>query len=73
MSSFITLVFGRSVLRRSRYHAVGTMLALCLSPGAMECMQARIRALTREVGSVREDLRRETKRRERAVAQVLAM
>lgn len=32
--------------------------------------EARIRALTREVGSLREDLRRETKRRERAVVQV---
>jgi hypothetical protein len=32
--------------------------------------EARIRALTREVGSLREELRRETKRRERAVVQV---
>eukprot|EP00798_Chlamydomonas_sp_ICE-L_P004552 gene4552-14731_t len=31
---------------------------------------ARIKALTREVGSLKEDLRRETKRRERSVAQV---
>ncbi len=31
---------------------------------------ARIRALVREVGVVREELRRETKRRERAVVQV---
>lgn len=32
--------------------------------------EARVRALTREVGSLREDLRRELKRRERAVVQV---
>lgn len=32
--------------------------------------EARIRALTREVGTLREDLRRETKRRERSVAHV---
>jgi hypothetical protein len=31
--------------------------------------EARVRALTREVGSLREDLRREVKRRERAVQQ----
>ncbi|KAG2487377.1 hypothetical protein HYH03_013946 [Edaphochlamys debaryana] len=31
--------------------------------------EARVRALTREVGTLREDLRREVKRRERAVAQ----
>ena len=37
---------------------------------AAEDAQARIRALTHEVGSLREDLRRETKRRERAVSKV---
>ncbi len=31
---------------------------------------SRVRALTREVGALREDLRREVKRRERAMAQV---
>ncbi|KAK9811694.1 hypothetical protein WJX72_008525 [[Myrmecia] bisecta] len=38
---------------------------------SQECLQiseAKVRALTREVGSLREDLRRESKRRERAVA-----
>ncbi len=44
------------------------------SPGrrsdALKDSEARVRALTREVGSLREDLRRETKRRERAVSQV---
>jgi hypothetical protein len=34
---------------------------------------ARLRALTREVGTLREELRREVKRRERAVAQVMFM
>ena len=33
--------------------------------------EARIRALTREAGSLREELRREEKRRERAIAQVV--
>ena len=37
---------------------------------ALKDSEARIRALTREVGTLREELRRETKRRERAVAQV---
>ncbi len=32
--------------------------------------EARIRALGREVGTLREDLKRECKRRERAIAQV---
>ncbi|KAL6760812.1 hypothetical protein V8C86DRAFT_2548715 [Haematococcus lacustris] len=36
---------------------------------ALKDAEARIRALVREVGSVREDLRRETKRRERALVQ----
>ena len=37
---------------------------------ALKDSEARIRALTREVGTLREELRREAKRRERAVAQV---
>jgi len=40
------------------------------SPIQSRDSEARIRALTREVGTLREDLRRETKRRERSVAQV---
>lgn len=39
-------------------------------PDLLKDAEARIRALTREVGTLREDLRRECKRRERAVAQV---
>ena len=35
--------------------------------------EARVRALTREVGSLREDLRRETKRRDRAIIQVCSL
>lgn len=38
--------------------------------GSMKDAEARIRALTREVGALREELRRELKRRERAVGQV---
>ena len=40
------------------------------SPHASRDGEARMRAVTREVGTLREDLRREVKRRERAVAQV---
>ena len=38
----------------------------------MKDAEARVRALTREVGTLKEDLRRESKRRERAVAQASA-
>ncbi|GLI71701.1 hypothetical protein VaNZ11_017007, partial [Volvox africanus] len=38
-------------------------------PDPLRDAEARVRALTREVGTLREDLRRETKKRERAVAQ----
>ncbi|GFR46982.1 hypothetical protein Agub_g8634, partial [Astrephomene gubernaculifera] len=38
-------------------------------PDPLRDAEARVRALTREVGTLREDLRREVKRRERAVAQ----
>ncbi|GAX75139.1 hypothetical protein CEUSTIGMA_g2583.t1 [Chlamydomonas eustigma] len=41
-----------------------------LRPDPGKHSDARIRALTREVGTLREELRREVKRRERAVAQV---
>jgi hypothetical protein len=37
--------------------------AAVLRPDPLKDAEARIRALTREVGSLREDLRRETKRR----------
>lgn len=40
---------------------------------ALRDSEARVRALTREVGTLREELRRETKRRERAIAQVGTM
>lgn len=41
-------------------------------PDPLRDAEARVRALTREVGTLREDLRREVKRRERASAQVRA-
>lgn len=40
------------------------------SEEGLKAAEARVRALTREVGTLREDLRREVKRRERAIVQV---
>lgn len=46
------------------------MATACRLGMALKDSEARIRALTREVGTLREDLRRESKRRDRAVVQV---
>ena len=52
--------------------AMSTRIAANDAAGVKDA-EARIRALTREAGSLREELRREEKRRERAVAQVMSI
>jgi hypothetical protein len=56
---------------RKQYEICTAAAAMVVNPeAALRDCEARVRALTREVGSLREDLRRECKRRERAVAVV---